>query len=356
MNVKLVLILGALLLLVGCANLIRVKEDGPSNNVSSATGRGTQGSGEAPEKTYPQVGGIPFYVKKQQFTQTSTYQQTWIRATLFAKRVSVDDKTGKQISEPDVPIIRNLARDKVSSLDPVRQAILNANPEDFAAGSRAIAAFQAVQEVELSDIKPVLVGNQLRPEVIVDYEKKYYVNAPLPWFGTGSLTQKLSGDGTLTEVTSSSDTKLAEGLSTLAPFKEFLSGEFVKSGTAAVEDADTKDVAMSLASQQQSANPGFRIATSRYKLVLTLKLEEVGYEYVLSRTPIPKPPGAVTAIPFAEMANGTAYFTRKAIGSEDTEGAKNDKDETRQIAISGSIVLPKEPDKPEEEESTNEKK
>ena len=343
MNTKLTSLLGTLLILGGCSNVLWVKEDGTTSD-------------SPPKKAYPKVGGVPFYVKKQQFTHTSTYQQTWIRATLLVKRISVDNKTGKQVSSSDHPIIKNLAKDQLAVLDPVRTAILNADADNFDSGMNAIKTFQDLKDVGLANVKEVLVANDVRSEVVVDYEKKYYLNAPLPWFGTGNLSQKLSGDGTLTDVTSNPDTKLSEGLAALLPLKEYLTGEFVKSGTEAAEDPDTEDDVELFNFKQRSFNPAFKLSQSKYKLELTLKLEEVGYEYVLSRNPVSDRPKPIHAISFVEMADGSAYFTRKEIGGEEKEGKKDDKDETRKIAITGAIILPKDPESEKDKGAATEPK
>ncbi len=49
-------------------------------------------------ETAMKVPGIPFFVKKQQFKQTSVYSKTWLRATLTVEEKLVDAKTGAFVS------------------------------------------------------------------------------------------------------------------------------------------------------------------------------------------------------------------------------------------------------------------
>ena len=55
-----------------------------------------------------------------------------------------------------------------------------------------------------------LISNSLKPEVVVDYATKYYLNSRIPWFGTASVSQKLAANGTLTEASSTVDSQLDE--------------------------------------------------------------------------------------------------------------------------------------------------
>lgn len=287
-------------LLGACANVVRVNEK--------------KGDEVEPVK------GIPFYVKTQTFQQVTVYRQTWLRARLTVTPKSSDPKaSGAQEFTRDLLKSRDLAAAQKDQLSEFKQVVLKANGETIDL-PKLIADFNALPGIDLEQNRPApdLVSNTVASEWGVDRTRTYYLNAPLPWFGSGNLTQKLADNGTLQEVVSAPDTKLAEGLSSLIPFKEYLSGEFVK------KQPDT---------EASSLRP-----PPLYEL--SLVLDEVGYEYSLSTQPSATPLVPKEPLKFSTVIDRTALFTRKAIGGD--AKAEAPKDEGQKIGISGNISFPKD--------------
>jgi hypothetical protein len=296
--------------------------------------------------------GLPFYVKRPQYTHTTVYRRVWLRATLGIETAlkPVDTKAAPAAGAA-TPKTQTIVRDfpkGSDKLEAIKLDIIKAN--SGVAGKPAsdvIAAFRAEKSIGEDAVTPIPVKNVVATEWVVDSSKTYYLNATMPWFGSANLTQKVNADGTLSETTSSPDTKLADGLSALIPFKEFLTGKFVKSGTAAAADpATSTDAAELLHSLNNSSvlkayGTGGKplvldLKDTNYTTTLTLSVEEVGYEYALSTLPSSNEIRDLQAIPFADKDKSN--FTVTAIGAK-----KEDKnDETPKIGISGSIDLPKE--------------
>ena len=128
------------------------------------------------------------------------------------------------------------------------------------------------------------------------------MNAPLPWFGAGSLTQELNQDGTLSKATSTPDTKMEGGITSLIPFKEYLTGRFVqdlKDETPAnALNAVTPEGIIWLESVRRRA---FQISRDKKDVqvvyVLSLSTEEIGQEYTFTKIHKPEPISP-TPIPF----------------------------------------------------------
>jgi hypothetical protein len=308
--------------LCSCASVIWVKQK-PS------------GSNDKPTD----LPGVPFYVKTQQFKQTSVYNKTWLRATLTVEKKWRDRKTGKDTERGKESFARDVA--KASSTNPLenlRTAILKSNNTSVDAALRLVESFTKIDSVKEADVPAVLVKNSIESEWVVDAGNTYYLNAPLPWFGTGNLSQELNSDGTLSKASSNPDTKLAEGISALLPLKEFLTGEFVKPGKDATSDSSTKNDAVGSFLASMAKRPGAKVEEGDFVYVLSLDVTEVGHEYTLMRPPQHQKP-AVAAIPFSAIASDEAMFEMKDLGS-DKEDKGDDKD-TPKIGISGSITLPK---------------
>lgn len=300
------------------------------------------------------IDGIPFYVKVEKFKKTTIYTETWLRATLTVETKAIDTADNKEVvvDTGKQPYVMDLPKGPNPALTAIKKALLNAEMQSAGTAEKIIDDFQKLAPYDHSNAKPERIGNNVAAEWVVDSSKTYYINAPLPWFGSASLTQKLAPDGTLTEVTSSPDTKLAEGLSTLIPFKEFLSGEFVETAAEATKAASDDDkIKMNQALKKLDLDvapraPAAKAATRRIVFAMTLAIDEVGYEYTLSTLP-----GAICdlrPLEFQDIAAGTVLFSRKDISASKKDDEK--KEEGQKIGIAGSIALPKDwgaPAKPE---------
>ena len=224
------------LTLASCVNVVKVKEE----------------TLKADNKTADRsVEGIPFYVKTEMFKQVTVYRQTWFRATLTVSQKLVDIKENKKVTSDagaqtfmrDIPKKWIISTGEVDKLTKLKQDILKANTVPSVDAAKLIADFGRLDAIDPNTLpEPELVGNAISSTWVVDRSRTYYLNAPLPWFGAGSLTQELSSDGTLTKAISAPDTKAVEGLSALIPFKEYLTGEFVKTAAEAVTEGSSIEV------------------------------------------------------------------------------------------------------------------
>ena len=267
--------------------------------------------------------GLPFYVKHQQFRQVSVYRETWFRLTLDAETKPSDTNGAPAKLAAD----HQMFTAQVKKLDDPAVIQLKADVlrgcTNVARSREIISAFEKLPDrVDSADPSMVrLVRNDVESEWVVDDANPRYLNAKMPWFGAANLTQKLAADGTLTEVNSAPDTKLAEGLSMLIPFKEFLAGKYVKAAASATE-----------------SDPMAFTKGKGPQVCLSLSIEETGYETTVKST-LRESADLAKALTI-EDANANppkAWITRKPI----EEGGKP-KDDAPTIGISGSIKLPKE--------------
>lgn len=312
---------------------------------------------EASDGNSTKVDGIPFYVKVEKFKKTTTYTETWLRATLTVQVKAIDTKDNKEsiVDAGKQPYIVDIPKGPNTALAEIKTKILDSDTASAGAAKEVIDAFVKLELYDHKTAVPEAVANVVTSEWVVDRNKTYYLNAPLPWFGAASLTQKLASDGTLTEMTSAPDTKLAEGLATLIPFKEFLSGKFVETVADATKTAATPDDKMALTKALKgidlSSPPKPAMEKEKDRRVvyaMTLAVDEVGYEYVLTSLPQDQPVTDLSALKFADVAADKALFTRKPLG-----GAKEEekKDEGQKIGIAGSINFPRQwGDVPKEKE------
>ena len=254
------LTIGALMtgVLTACTHVLWVKEQDTSD--------------------YKKVPGIPFYAKKETFRHTSVYVKSWFRATLTVEKKTVDKKAGNEAEADGVKQVftKDLLKANVVLLDPIKTAIINANSASVAQANAQIKLFNQLPAIsDDSSVLPVLMKNAIESEWVVDSSKRYYLNAPLPWFGSGNLTQELNDDGTLAKATSNPDTKLMEGISGLIPFKEYLSGKFIKPGASAVAEPDTKTETETGFSILRKHRSGFKEQDGELVYVLSIVVEEV---------------------------------------------------------------------------------
>lgn len=317
---KLLLIMCTTLLLFGCASTVWVEKQG--------AGGASQG-----------VAGIPFYTKKEVFQHTTKWAQVWASVSLkVEKRLASDEGNSDRPAISQV-FSKQLLVENLGALTDIKRKILSIDQGDSSSISQLVDDFLNIDDAEdPSSASPSLIGNEVTSTWVVDGGKTYYLNSPLPWFGTGSLTQELAGDGTLTKVVSAPDTKLAEGLSSLIPLKEYLTGRLVtplaNESNAAI-DATLKTMAAfdaSLVPQEIKRNKG----KSSFVYSVELHIEEKGYVYTFNKT-YDFNPGSFAPLPFD---TSSSLFVRSAITSPKVE--KSGKEDSPAIGFSGSITLPKE--------------
>lgn len=284
--------------------------------------------------------GIPFYIKKEQFRKTTVYADTWLRATLTVETKLVDSKDGKEvlIDAGKQLYTKNIPKPPGEGITKLKTALLRAHHADQTLAESLISDFQALPDVDVTEPNATVMKNSVSSEWVVDRSRTYYLNAPLPWFGTGSLTQELSGDGTLSKATVTADTKVAEGLSTIIPFKEYLTGKFVTPAPAAAATNATTQMLLTQALREFEDKPKPTLVGKLYVYVLSLNLDEVGYEYTLTGQPEVGPIMDLTPLSIADVKSHKANFSRKTIGGWD----KAETDEGQEVGISGKVSFPKD--------------
>lgn len=306
------------LTITACASTVRVDQDVSGNKTE-------------------RIAGVPFYIKKQEYVHTTVRAATWLSSTLTVEKyIGIPSKTNDKAFET-VTYNRQIAKSDADDLDEIRKAILDSSGGDITAAESIINNFLDLPANGGEDNAALsLVGNKVSTRWVVDGSKKYYLNAPLPWFGTSSLTQKINPDGTLSEIVAAPDTKLAEGLSTLIPFKEYLTGKYVDTLTGqsdtAIAEMMSSMVVPSDFPFQATVLSNRNVATQVY--VLSLTTEETGYEYTFERVTAEAPKSA-SPIPFDTE---TEQFSRKSLKAAASKEAK--KDASPKIGISGEVKLP----------------
>jgi hypothetical protein len=284
------------------------------------------------------VDGIPFYVKTEQFRHTTVWIKTWLTATLTVEKKSIDTTNGKeaQTDSGKQVITKQLLKSDSPQLNSIRRALITANNKDVKDALKIVDDFEKLPSLpDDKAVVPIMLKNAIESEWVVDRSRQYYLNAPLPWFGTGNLSQELSADGTLSKASSSADTKLAEAIGTLLPLKEFLSGKFATPAAAAAKDDSMKIDAVQGVGILQSFNPKLTQKEAQYVYVLSLSVEEAGYQYTLSKWPeAAKPPIAAIAIDATDALVSRTDLKADNAGKKTEDGQK--------IGISGSIDLPKD--------------
>jgi hypothetical protein len=286
--------------------------------------------------------GVPFYMKTEVFTRKTTYDKTWLRATLTVERQLVDLKTGKAApyGTGKETYVRDVLKPGPAVLDQIKARIISADTGSVEEAEHVIQQFSAITTLpDDTAVTPVLVGNTVEPQWVVNNKATYYLNGPLPWFGSGNVSQELNADGTLSKASSNPETKLAEGISSLLPLKEFLSGKFVKSGASAATTPASSALTMESLDSLRNVRPEAKPAETQVVYSLTLEIQEVGHEYTLSSDQVPDRSKVPDRLTFADIDANSAMFVRKDIPSPESDSKKKDGNE---ISVNGTITLPKD--------------
>lgn len=301
----------------------------------------TQAVQEDGKTRYEKVGGIPFYVKKEVYNQTTSYSQTWYKATLVVDTLVGDAATGAQNTpKPSRQVFeKRLLKGDLDQLDAIRLEIIGASSPKAADVQKLVKAFMALPDTaDVAAIKPEMIGNEVKAQWTVSEERQYFLNAPLPWFGSGNLTQELSEDGTLSKVVANPETKLSEGLASLIPFKEYLTGKYVDK----LDDDSATDLGAKISAF--SDIPGglgkAMIANKeKYQLVhsVSLSVDEEGYVYRFTRQH-DSAPASYAPLAFDLSANP---YSREVLSAEPPSDEKKKADDDNSIGLQGKISLPK---------------
>ena len=265
----------------------------------------------------PRPPGVPFLRKVTLFRQTTVYESHAVRATLEIGRraggkleaVSVDQATVAPKSPALAALRAELERQ--SARQPASRA------ESDASRAAVVAAFAALARAAVDPAvpsRPQLVANALERASVADPGTVYYLNARLPWFGSGQVATKLAADGTLTEAAGEGKSELGAGLAALLPVKELLTAKLLPPAPQVTVKAD-----------------GEPPPPEAWEFRLTV--ESVGYRFAFTREHA-APPAALAPLPF-DLEH--EQFTRTALDGPPA-GAKADDKKT--IKFEGDVEMP----------------
>ena len=293
------------------------------------------------EVAYKQIGGIPFYVKKEVFNQATSYAKTWLSATMKVEKTLISEKDGKKesIILDAQRFEKRLLKSKLTDLDAIKSSILKADVLGIEDVKSIVSDFSNLNSlVDISGVPAEQVENTLSSSWVVNENEKYYLNAPLPWFGTGNLTQELNPDGTLAKVVSSPDTKLAEGISSLIPMKEYLTGKFIDPLKDKTDEEAMAELGAEKAFQPLLASVDIPKLKLKSELIykVSLSIVESGYIYKFTKT-YEDAPTSVRPLPFDTTSQ---TYTRTILGA--TSGGGEKKDDDKSIGITGTVSYPKD--------------
>jgi hypothetical protein len=219
--------------------------------VTAATGGGGGTGGEPAKEATAGVDGIPFYVKRGMWEQTSTYLWRWIHVRLETY-AAANDANAQPAAPPAAPVLLGVRHLEVKyvpeAVSAVRQLVdagarLNEGEDEW---SGVMSAWQALEPFRLDPASPLpeetpdgqapsplatgevtLAANTVKAVAVVDYSRRHYVNSITPPFGKAEVTANLAPDGTLTEASGAVEPRLTEFLTGLVPLKELLTFRWV---------------------------------------------------------------------------------------------------------------------------------
>ncbi|RLL49135.1 hypothetical protein D8Y20_13295 [Mariprofundus sp. EBB-1] len=185
--------------------------------------------------------GIPFYIKKGVFVQTTKYELNWVKVILDVGTSDKDTQSFTYYLHAD-------SYDKLK-LDEAVKSSLDTSGDTFSVVQKFEGFFQyscdkagincRIEPKSTSvDIckSAKMVSNSAERKVVVDYSKPYYFNAKIPLFTSTTSSMTLASDGTLSEASSTIDTtKLADVFMGSVPAKDILMDKWgIVAGAAAV--------------------------------------------------------------------------------------------------------------------------
>ncbi|MBT9487850.1 MAG: hypothetical protein IV093_10110 [Rubrivivax sp.] len=269
-----------------------------------------------------EVPGLPFYAVRYVEVHTLVCQQPWLEATLTVEQQqpAVDGKP------PSWQVVQTYSRrvgvENRPALDRIAQTIIS-DQANVQAKVDQLLTIPAVESDALQQLPMALVGRVAEQRRVVDATTRYYLNAPLPWFGSSSLAPEFV-DGLLSKLTASAETGLAEGFKALNPLREFLTGKSLATDPEA-------DKLVTNAVVKAGKTPG---ANDRR---VSLVVREAGYVY---RVSVDKPAQDWTCNWRNVSAN---RFVRTPWAAEAEAAQKPPAPAAAgpQIGLTGTITLPK---------------
>jgi hypothetical protein len=275
--------------------------------------------------------GVPFYIKVERHRQKTIYERYWYDVALSVSRIKVVRvKQELKTLEKKNTYRRRVAMNEnnESLLDRLRGAISHKSPSY----QEVMEAFDALINLSQSALaKPTindvqLTENTVEAVAVVDYDTTYYLNGPLPWFGTGTVLSELNADGTLSKASATSDTKLAELIPSVLPIKESFSAE------EKVDELTTSEQMPPIVLTPEAAADFRKVVDDTIHFEFTI--EESGYRYIFRQTT----EGAAAPPTPILFALDTGNFVREPINAAT---ARND-DKDNRVDFSGTVKLPKQ--------------
>ena len=148
-------VIAATMLVASCTNVLWVKER----------------VAEGDKVKYRRIGGVPFYVKREQFKQTTVYAKTWLKSTLTVDRRVMDVRLGKELvlESSKQSFQRQLLSENSDRLSPIKLAIINARVESSEDAHQVIRNFEALRSIcDDSTVRAVILKNVMESEWVVD--------------------------------------------------------------------------------------------------------------------------------------------------------------------------------------------
>lgn len=268
------------------------------------------------------VEGLPFYIKTKKYDQETKWEKIWYEAILKITKKPVTTNSEAKQTAVTQSFTKEFTKEQLSQLTDLKKEILSLKDGDQQDGNHLILQFMAMQGMGSSnDVKEVLVANKISSKWVVDSSRLFYLNSPLPWFGSNNINQKLNDDGTLNQASSAPNTKLSEGISSLIPFKEYLTSRYVT-------PLDTKYTKI----QGGESNQG-----PSFSYVVSINIQQSGYIYIFSKQCDTRE-NCTKPIPFD--TNGGVFTRTRIMGNNAND--KNDKTDVKSISYQGKITLKKD--------------
>lgn len=290
MTLRLVLVAGFSLMLVGCFSSVRVQ-------------RSTSLADEPH--------GIPFYAK----TGVCKQQTVWLEPQYI---FTYEAKAGNGTFGPVDKILNREQYLKVQNIFAVPRS-----PEDLKSIIFALPGPQTINESDAEQIKKeeasgnwIRVSNTGTVEAVVDYGNVFYLNSARPLAGSTQVSAKLAADGTLTDA------------------------------SAQVQDQTLQTIASTISSLVGSASTAAKILAydaQQVEIKLTGKTKVYSHTHV-QYVEIKNNEKLSPATPVNCKADNSgvldgSFMVAEVPDSAGTKPSASDKENT--VTISGSIVLPK---------------
>ena len=175
------------------------------------------------------VKGIPFYTQKPVLKQTTSYLDQWYQVTLESVPLKPDEQASTLFSGS----IQSAANN-VTALNEIEKRVVSFNltgylrpdnqrNQEIESLTQQLAGLtKHITSEQGGDVTPKVYANSWKEEVVIDYERTYYINGRMPWFGNASFSQELNANGTLSKSSGTVDSQLSEFIASNTPLDSFL--------------------------------------------------------------------------------------------------------------------------------------